>query len=307
MKTLTTEDINTFIENQLLVWPLAKQNYDALANVERRLLQIGSLPLALQFNPARMISTAANTDAAKNGKRPCFLCKENRPDVQMGIDFLPGWELLVNPYPVFPVHLVIASTTHRPQESVPFEIVEAAEKLPGMAVFFNGATAGASAPDHIHMQAVLKDELPLLRFVETLHPDCEYGLKTSGKLMPGLPYLFVSGVVAPGNEGMATLLAGLKMGGPSSDGKLTEPSLVNTFFWKEEGRPMRFIVVPRIKHRPSCYFASDDNTSGVTHRMTSPGCIDMVGVYILPREKDFREITSEELSQIFSEVALPSD
>ena len=293
------DDVASFIETQLQCWPLAKKNYDALMNVERREVTVGGFPIGIQFNPARIVSTGANISKSGIEKRPCFLCRDNRPEEQHICNILPGWEMLVNPYPILPVHLTIVATKHQPQERVPEDIVTLAELLPGMAVFFNGAKAGASAPDHLHLQAVLKDELPLLRLIEKEHPSDKPGICTSEDFSVKPPYLVFSGVVAPGQEGLKTLLAGLRLGGLSADGKLTDPELVNSFFWIDGTGVMRFAVAPRRAHRPSCYYADGD-----AKRIVSPGCIDMAGLIITPRKEDYDRLSAEEISQIFKEVAI---
>lgn len=296
---MTNDDIASFIEAQLQDWPLAKKNYDALMEVKRREAVIGNFPIGIQWNPARIVSTGADISRTEIERRPCFLCRDNRPKEQHICNILPGWELLVNPYPILPVHLTIVSTQHRPQERVPEDIVSLAELLPGMAVFFNGAKAGASAPDHLHLQAVLKDELPLLRLAEKEHPSCKPGICTSEDFKVKPPYLVFSGVVAPGQDGLKALLAGLRLGGLSSDGRLTDPELVNSFFWIDGDGLLRFVVVPRKAHRPACYYAAGDE-----RRMISPGCIDMAGLIIAPRKEDYDRLTSEEISKIFNDVAI---
>lgn len=296
---LNREDISTIIENQLAVWPMAKANYDALLNVKRRAVEINGIEFELQYNPGRIRSTGAKIDAGSIASRPCFLCKRNRPSEQSSFEIIPGWELLVNPFPILPVHLTLVSTQHKPQSRVPDDIVNLAVSLPGMAVFFNGARAGASAPDHLHLQAVLKDELPLLRMVEKLHAHDDYGIKSSEELSPEFPYTYFSGVVGKGRQFLPTLIAGLNIGGPDENGRLNNTELVNTFFWLGEEGTLRFLIVPRKNHRPSCYTAPDES-----RRMISPGCIDMAGIYILPREKDFDLLTEEELRKVINEVAL---
>lgn len=292
------EAVKSFIENQLMLWPLAKANFDALALVKRRKICLGDYTIGVQLNPGRIVSTGANISANCISRRPCFLCESNRPKEQITYAITPGWELLVNPYPIFPVHLTIASSSHIPQSHVPDDIVAIAERLPGMVVFFNGAKAGASAPDHLHLQAVLKEELPLINMVERLHPENEGDLKSANQMEVKFPFLFFSGVVNPDYTGMSTLEAGLRLGGLSPDGKLTEPTLVNIFFWIGVGGKLRFISIPRRKHRPVCY-----TSIGEANRMVSPGCIDMAGLIITPLEKDFNMLSAEEVSNIYSEVA----
>ena len=296
------ENIKDFIESQLCIWSEAKRNYDALAVVKRRNVGICDMNVGIQWNPARIVSTGADVRAENIEKRKCFLCRANRPEKQLVYPILDGWEMLVNPFPIFPVHLTIVSAKHKPQTRVPEAIVDIALQLPDMAVFFNGANAGASAPDHMHLQAVLKDEIPLIKIAETYHRSDEKGVKYSSSFGPKLPYFFISGVVSPDQSGISTLAAGLNTGGLSKEGSLSDPTLVNTFFWTDSFGLLRFISIPRKAHRPSCFYADGDR-----NRMVSPGCIDMGGIIIVPREEDFYSLTGEEISNIYSEVAVTPD
>ncbi|MDE6511510.1 MAG: DUF4922 domain-containing protein, partial [Muribaculaceae bacterium] len=158
-----------FIDAQLAVWPLARENYQALGRTERRSIRLGDLLVGIQHNPARIVSTGAKTDAKAIAERPCFLCADNRPPQQTALEIVDGWELLVNPYPIFPTHFTIVSRSHRPQEGFPMDMVMMAEKLPGHTVFFNGKVAGASCPDHMHCQAVKTLESPLRQLIERVH------------------------------------------------------------------------------------------------------------------------------------------
>lgn len=292
------DEIKDFIETQLSVWPLAKRNYEALSDVRRKKFDINGYDFYVQFNPARIVSTGAAVDKKSIAGRACFLCRDNRPREQLIIDILPGWDLLVNPYPILPVHLTIASVEHRPQSSVPKEIVEMALRLPGMVIFFNGAKAGASAPDHLHLQAVMKDELPIVRLVEKIHPESAAMVFPSDALIPGYPYFFFTGVVQPDDSGLKTLLAGLSIGGSESGDAIDNHELVNTFFWMGENGKLRYIAVPRIAHRPSCYHLDDPDK-----KMISPGCIDMAGMIITPRLCDYETITGDDIKQIYHDVA----
>lgn len=294
------EYVKDFIESQIASWSLAKENYLALKKVERREIDVNGYTFHVQFNPARIKSTGANIDKSEIERRKCFLCRANRPEEQLITDILPGWDMLVNPYPILPVHLTLASVEHKPQESVPHDIVEMALRLPGMAIFFNGAKAGASAPDHLHLQAVMADELPLIRLVEKVHPESAMMVLPSDALLPGFPFFFFTGVVAPDDSGLKTLLAGLSIGGSKDANTLVDHELVNTFFWIGKGGKLRFIAIPRKAHRPECYYIAD-----ASNRMISPGCIDMAGLIITPRLSDYKALTPEEISKIYQDVAFP--
>lgn len=299
---LSLEEINDFVETQLFSWEFAKKNYDALANVRRRYVDVGDFSVGIQWNPGRIVSTGAKTDFKSINERPCFLCRANRPSQQLIYPILSGWEMLVNPYPIFPIHFTIVSSEHIRQSNVPDEIVEIAEKLPGMAVFFNGANAGASAPDHLHLQAVLKDELPLLHLVEKYHTSSEPGLRSSDSFGLDLPFYFISGIVSKDYDGLKTLYFGLTSGGPGTDGTLDNQALVNKFFWIDSSGMLRFISIPRKAHRPKCFY-----DHGESNRMVSPGCVDMAGLVIVPREEDFFSLDADEVGVIYSDVALSQD
>ncbi len=283
-----------YIDQQLSDWPLARENYQALGKTERRQFKLGDLTVGIQHNPARMISTAAKTDAKTLSARPCFLCKENRPPQQVGMEIADGWELLINPYPIFPTHFTIVSKTHCPQDGFPLDMVSMAEKLPGHTIFFNGKCAGASCPDHLHCQAVKTHELPLMQLIEQRHSIESGKTATHKTLKLDVPYGFVSLIVTPDLDGMQQLARleetiGLKY---ISEGKF------NAFVWLDKSGLLRIVAVLRNAHRPKCY------GSGVGQRMISPGCIDMAGVLIAPLKKDYDEISEDEVRKIYSECGL---
>ena len=287
--------INDFIEAQLNEWPEVKERYLALGKAERRRFKLGNLEGAFQWNPARVVSTAAKTDAASIAARPCFLCSTNRPEKQMAIKLGDKWEMLLNPFPIFPVHFTIVSTKHEPQDTPPLEMAAIAESFPELAIFFNGASGGASAPDHLHMQAVLKSELPLLRIAEENHALNMPGIMRSDMWGLDLPFVFLSAVITDDEEGGRDYLKMLALTGGDSEGK-PHKGLRNVFCWRDPSGLIRMIVVPRRCHRPSIY------GDGEGQMLVAPGAIDMAGVVILPREQDFRKIDDDILREIYEDV-----
>ncbi len=125
---------------------------------------------ALRFEGAGSSTAPAGTGAIHDG---CFLCRDNirwqQGGVQMGyeidVDSTPyiAW---MNPYPLMPLHCVIASSDHIPQawcangtassclsiEDILKDLVTLAQRLPGYVGFYNGTGAGASIPGHFHFQ-----------------------------------------------------------------------------------------------------------------------------------------------------------
>lgn len=293
----TIEFINSFYERQFEEWPEVKENYDRLGEVRRTPLTLGDWHGALQCNPARIVSTGAKIDKESISKRKCFLCTGNRPPQQLSASLFKDWDFLVNPYPIFPVHFTIVSKKHTPQIHVPLDIAAMAEKLPGLAFFFNGARAGASAPDHLHMQAVLKCELPLIKLIEENHPADRKGFITSEEYGLELPFQFVSAAVSPDNIGMETLLRFSGAFGIDTITGESDCGLVNSFAWIDESGLLRLAIVPRRSHRPRCY------GTGSGEFLVSPGAIDMAGIIIIPRKEDFNKLSAEDISNIYADVS----
>lgn len=281
------EALAQFRDDELSRWPLAKKNYDALAMVERKPFVAGALHGAVQYNPARAVSTGAKVDKDSIKARPCFLCAANRPPEQTAVEIIPGWDMLVNPFPIFPLHFTIALREHCAQDAIPLEMASMAEKLPGMAIFFNGARAGASAPDHMHCQAVMARELPLLNYLE------------NGGDAAALPFKVCYFVITPDIEGMLKLKGIENIRGVDAVTGKEDTGLLNAFMWIGEDGLLRVAVVLRSAHRPKCYTSDAGNADGM---MISPGAVDMAGIIITPRKSDFERIQDEDIAGIFEEV-----
>ncbi len=288
---ISHEDLKEFVELQLAAWPLAKKNHDALAQCLRRKFRIGDLDGAFQYNPARIRSTGADTSDKGVASRKCFLCSENRPTEQIAVPIEEGWELLVNPFPIFPMHFTIASNVHRPQHEIAFEIISMAEKLEGMTVFFNGSKAGASAPDHSHMQAVLTEELPLMRLIEESHTPDKPGIASASELGLDLPFDVVSALITPDPSGMRDIVGMLD----PADGLLNFFAFIGRDGW------LRLVRVERTAHRPTCYYSEESD-----RLLVSPGCVDMAGIVITPRKEDFDRITVADIDRIYRETGKPA-
>ena len=146
--------INRFFDRQLRVWDDVRSRYQDLSRVETRELLTDALPLSVQYNPARITSTGATITKKAIAERPCFRCAANRPQVQMKRVLDGRYELLVNPYPILPMHFTIPMLQHQPQAIRPMysEMMKLLVRYPELMVFYNGPKCGASAPDHAHLQ-----------------------------------------------------------------------------------------------------------------------------------------------------------
>lgn len=163
-------DIEQFFTDQLAVWPEAKQRYENLKATQHKFVTIHGRDYDVMFNPARIKSAAAKVEDGKV-ERPCFLCDHALPKEQRQIRLkcIPSgheYNLMVNPYPITERHFTIVSTQHERQsfEGRHWDMAFFADLMPDYLIFFNGACSGASAPDHMHFQAVPKDMVPLTRW-----------------------------------------------------------------------------------------------------------------------------------------------
>lgn len=295
-------EIELFFEKQLACWPEASERYRSLEQLCLRGLNNG---LTLQYNPSRVVSTAAKVDSDSVKRRECFLCKANRPECQLAESALGRFEVLVNPYPILPFHLTLPLKEHTPQlfENMYVDILLLAREWPSMALFYNGAKCGASAPDHAHLQAVRKADIPLLgaewkeRFSEDIEPlfvNVGGGIyKINGYIVP----LFV--VQSGSVSGSKQLLERLFFAMPCVEAEVEPRMNVICTYDNDEGYCI--FVFPRAVHRPACYSISGAG------RMISPGTLDMAGLIVTPLEKDFLEISSDEVVAILKEVAVDND
>lgn len=294
------EAIDDFYRAQFEAMPEVKESYDRLLGAERRIVNLGDLDIIVQHNPARVRSTAAKVNAEDIEARPCFLCRKNRPEKQLAGTAIPDFEILINPYPILPVHFTIVSKEHTPQKAMPLEMVDFVNMLPLCTAFFNGANAGASAPDHLHFQGVRCDEIPLLDKVSSLHTPDRGAILPSGSL-GDFPMSFISVIIPPDFTGMQLLSVLPTFSGVSDDAAMRR-GLVNTFLWKDASGLLRAIVIPRKAHRPACYFAE-----GEERMMVSPGALDMAGIIVTPRREDFERISAEDIRRIYAETGLTLD
>ena len=300
--------IDKFVKDQLSVWPLAAENYRSLKKAGSKVLSIGGLPVTVQLNPCRRISSEASLDKESINRRPCFLCPENRPAEQTNMEFEGRkgrrYRVTLNPYPIFPSHLVISSFEHTPQSIWHRyqDLLDFVRENNEYLGFYNGPESGASAPDHMHFQACPQGLTPLQNRVDELlaaGDDKTLDYLTNVKearlfhLNEYARGVFVlCGATA---KSTAKLFYRLLDCAPVPDGS-SEPKM-NIIAWCHEGE-YRTAVIFRERHRPHNY-----SSSGADHLAMSPGCADLAGVYVTTREEDFDKLDTGLLSQVVREVA----
>jgi len=293
-----TEDaLDRFFNRQLSLWETARTSYRQLLNVQTREVVCGSNTIVLQHNPARITSTKADIQQAESGKRPCFLCTHNRPNEQISIDLGDNFLLLVNPYPILPMHFVIAHKDHIAQSASVCvrEMYKLLRRYPDLTVFYNGPHSGASAPDHAHLQAGRGLRLPLQQDWARLSERMKELLSLDGARLMALqggPYraFFIR---SKDDHTAEKLFKRLLSALPKQAGE-QEP-MMNIVAWNE-GEETLTVVIPRRKHRPNVYYKDGDERV-----LVSPGALDMAGLIITPRRDDFAKLTASDVETILQE------
>ena len=315
--------LDRFFDRQMRLWPDTCQRYRHLAHAETRTLTScadddpaatdtrPAIALVAQHNPSRIRSTGADISSKAIAQRPCFLCKDNRPAAQCTKPVqtvgkepgTPGYELLVNPYPILPRHYTIVASRHTPQQILPMYglMLHLLDTYPDLTVFYNGPLCGASAPDHAHLQAGTTGCLPLQREWPRLcrHTTtvATHGDGASLAIIDDYPctaYAIRTTTTASSKPLFRKLYDTL----PIPEGQ-TEP-MMNIVAWRN-GDERIVVVFPRAKHRPDCYYHE-----GESQLVVSPGALDMAGLIITPRREDYEKLTAERAAAILQEVSLPA-
>lgn len=292
--------IEVLIAQQIATWPMLREAVAGLEQVAVKQFSVNGSEVFAQFNPARIVSTAAKVDVATISKRPCFLCADNLPAEEKGIAFGERFVVLCNPFPVLPNHLVIAAREHTPQTIAGNfgAMLDLARELgEDWFVLYNGPRCGASAPDHFHFQACARDGVPLFTdfdfWIDRDLTEVGYVISHNYRfnLMVGAGTDRMA--LADWFERAANALAVVT-------GSDAEPmlNLIATF----QQDHWRVFILPRGKHRPACYDAEGDAKLTI-----SPAAIDLAGVVVVPQPDHFARVTAEDLQTIFAEVGLSQE
>lgn len=289
------------LQAQAASWPQLAKGIASLETVRVRDVPCNGFSVALQFNPGRIVSTGARVDEKTIRERPCFLCAQNLPPEQRGILTYGEFLVLCNPAPIFRGHFTISHVNHLPQALEPFThtFLRIAKDLgPAFSVFYNGPKCGASAPDHMHFQASPVGAIPV-----ELDAADERRRKVLGRAK-NLTILTLErygrGVIileSAHHEDLAATLLNL-IGDLRTLFAVKEEPMFNVLC-SFQNHAWRVILFPRTKHRPDVFFQE-----GEQQVMVSPAAVDIGGLIITPREKDFDGLNAGMIEAMFQEVSV---
>ena len=299
-KTSISGKAEALFRSQQNEWAMLAQNYGGLDKAVYKEIVFDGFSMQLQYNPGRVQSSTAKTDAASIKERPCFLCSRNLPEVQKAVEYFRDYTILVNPFPIFNKHLTIACTQHTPQriDGRIKDMLRMVIDFQDYVILYNGPQSGASAPDHLHFQAGVKGALPVendIRFFngkETLIED-SYGTISTMNRYVRKAIVFQSDNIEWLTGRFESLLKSMKTLSPNCQ---SEEPMMNLIAFHEDNR-LSLIVFPRIAHRPSLFYEK-----GQRQILFSPGTVDFGGLLILPRKEDFDKINKEHIETMLKEL-----
>jgi hypothetical protein len=289
------------LSEQKEAWQKLKDAYDALKTVRTRSLILDGFSVCLYYNPGRMTSATAAVGQKDVKDRPCFLCLNNLPSEQRWILYRNEYRILCNPMPAFPSHFTIAHVEHQPQaisKSFDSFLILMADLGDGWITLYNGPRCGASAPDHLHLQAVPAGHMPVEQAILEA---------TRFLLVAQIKDVFVYRINDMGREilvlkgdnrvsmahAFIKVLTTLEKVIPTKD----EPMVNIAGF--HDGGSWHVALFPRRKHRPDAYFREGDERIVV-----SPGVVEMAGVLVTPMERDFNRLDAAVVESIYREVSV---
>jgi len=290
--------LKSLLTEQKENWELARTNFAGLKTVRTKSFDFGDFEVKVQFNPARMVSSGAKVDAKTIAERKCFLCAANRPTEQKSVEF-DNYEILVNPFPIFPEHFTIPHKEHINQQIKPYfaDMLKLAKALDDYLIFYNGPRCGASAPDHMHFQAGTKDFLPLVNDYKRLKDTHAELLVESEnvQLFSFNNYLRTVYCIESTNiESAGDSFEKLYTHYSTNENEEPLMNIVCTF----EADKWYTFVLPRKAFRPWQYTAEGDQ-----QLLVSPATVEMCGIFITPVESHFEKITKEDVISILEQVS----
>ena len=299
------DDVSILFNEQVSNWELARVNYEGLKTVRTKSFSFGDYNVTVQFNPARIISSGAKMDTKTISERKCFLCTENLPVEQKGID-AGNYTILVNPFPIFPQHFTIPNKRHIDQQIKPYfaDLLELAKALDDYIVFYNGSRCGASAPDHMHFQAGTKNFLPIISDYKKLKQShtklLEEGVNYQFYELTNYNrqvYCIESDTIYSAQNIFENLYLKWQNHSQTYSNENGLEPMLNIVCSFEDGIWHTFLF-PRKAFRPWQYTAGEKN-----QLLISPATVEMSGILITPIESHFERITKEDVLSILDQCS----
>ncbi len=302
-KTLAKQ-MDEMFSRELGLGGRASVNYAALEKVQHRAMPVDGIDAVLFFNPGRVASVMAQVDEESLKHRPCFLCPAGIGPEQLTLDWQApagnDYWIRVNPFPIFDRHFTISVARHTRQEIAGHyaDMLALAQQAPEYLFFYNGPMCGASAPDHMHFQAIPAGNLPVERAVRRGDALRLLG-KRDGVVLSRLTQ-FAGGTFvlsSTDRDALTQTFYRLVSLGEIQGEREWEPRL-NLLTWYGPGG-WTTVVFFRAESRPDCFFSEDP----AEQILISPGAVEMAGVAVVSSRDSFDKLDALRLGEIIREVS----
>ena len=289
------------VDEQRASWPEYRGACASLGDTRERDIECSGFSVRLMYNPGRSVNTLAAVTPEEISERPCFLCTDNLPAEQKTVLYGDDYLILANPRPVVPFHLTVAHRVHRPQslyESIDSFLLLTRDIAPDFTTLYNGPRCGASAPDHLHFQAVPSGSMPvenelLAREKFSVVNGTGHTTVSSGRGL-GRGVILIEGRNAGDVSHAFRKLTDIYRSEPDRD----EEPMINVIGHYMNSNYI-LAVFPRRAHRPAAFYREGDQRISV-----SPAVMEMGGVIVTPSETDFHRLDAETIEAIYREVSL---
>ncbi len=300
--------MDAMFSRELAVRGRAFHNYAALEKVEHRAMPVDGIDAVLFFNPGRVASVMAQVDEETLRHRPCFLCPDGIGPEQLTFDWSApagnNYWIRVNPFPIFDRHFTISVARHERQQIAGHyaDMLALADEAPEYLFFYNGPMCGASAPGHMHFQAIPAGNLPVERALRR-GDALRFVAKRDGVVISRLTQYADGAFVLSSNDAAAlervfTRLVAL---GEIQTPREWEPRM-NLLTWHGAGG-WTTVVFFRAESRPDCFFSEDP----AQQILISPGAVEMAGVAIVASRGSFERLDAPRLGEIIREVSFDAE
>jgi len=298
--------LDALLEQQKNTWPLCSIGYKGLEKTEIKIFEFDGFIIKVQYNPARIKSTSAKVDLRSINNRKCFLCYNNLPEGQKGIGYKNNYLILCNPFPIFNKHFTVPSIEHLPQlidDSFSGLLSLCKELGKEYSVFYNGPKSGASAPDHLHFQISNNSFMPIDYEYDDIKskPNTKLIEKKNIKVYAVDNYLRKFFAFESNDKEVLIKTFEIFYNILENISKSAEEPMINILSCYETEK-WRIIIFPRANHRPSYYFLEGEESI-----LISPASVDLGGILITPREKDFIKMTKDLLMDIYNQVTISTE
>jgi len=293
--------------SELEHWQLAKEKYAELEKSVSKKFDFGDFSVDVVCNPARMRSTLANVKQRLEQLRTepektqildekCFLCADVRPKEQQSID-VNDFQILINPYPIFPKHFTIAHKQHTPQLLIPYftDFLHFTKNLPDFAIFYNGSNCGASAPNHAHFQAAEKQYFNVIKDYKNLPENYFKIIEKTEIFTLKLFENYLRNAFCIETECEKTAKEIFE----KYFANYINTNMLNVICVYENGKYLLF-VFPRKKFRPTQFYEENEEK----RLAISPASVEMSGRFVTIFQEHFDRISKEDIVDIFGQISI---